>query len=92
MKISIADGATVTLDGVTINGENSLDYKWAGITCEGDATIILKDGSTNTVKGFYEDYPGIHVPSEMTLTIKGETAGTGSLEASTAVKIMYMES
>jgi len=84
-KISIADGATVTLDGVTITGENSSDYKWAGITCEGDATIILKDGSENTVKGFYERYPGIYVPDDAenpannkTLTIKG----TGSLTAS----------
>ena len=81
-KISIADGATVTLDGVTINGYNSSDYKWAGITCEGDAIIILKDGSENTVKGFYDDYPGITCPVENTLTIKGETLGTGSLTAS----------
>ena len=80
--ISIAKGATVTLDGVTITGENSLDYKWAGITCEGDATIILKDGTENTVNGFHQNYPGIYVPSEMTLTIKGETKGTGKLIAS----------
>ena len=75
-KITIAAGATVTLDGVTINGEDDFDYSWAGITCEGDATIILK--GTNTVTGFYEDYPGIHVLENKTLTIKG----TGSLDAS----------
>jgi len=75
-KISIADGATVTLNGVTINGTNSESYKWAGINCEGDATIILS--GTNTVKGFYEDYPGIYVPSGKTLTIQGD----GSLDAS----------
>ena len=80
-KISIADGATVTLNGVTINGENDESYNWAGITCEGDATIILKDGTTNTVNGFHQNYPGIYVPSGKTLTIKGETAGTGSLTA-----------
>ena len=78
VKISIAAGATVTLDGVTINGTNNNDYEWAGITCLDNATIILKDGTTNTVKGFYEDYPGIHVPSGSTLTIQG----TGSLDAS----------
>ena len=79
VKISIADGATVTLDGVTINGVNDENCLWAGITCLGDATIILKDGSTNTVKGFYENYPGIQAgPTGKTLTIKG----TGSLEAS----------
>ena len=51
VKISIADGATVTLDGVTINGVNDMNYEWAGITCLGDATIILS--GTNTVTGFY---------------------------------------
>jgi len=82
VKISIAAGATVTIAGVTITGENNPRYTWAGITCEGDATIILKDGSTNTVTGFFNTYPGIYVPSEMTLTIKGETKGTGKLTAS----------
>ena len=76
VKISIADGATVTLDGVTINGTNNSSYKWAGITCLGDATIILS--GTNTVKGFYEDYPGIQAAAGNTLTING----TGSLTAS----------
>ena len=75
-KISIADGATVTLKGVTINGVHDARYKWAGITCEGDCHIIL--AGTNVVKGFYNDYPGIYVPIEKTLII----SGTGSLEAS----------
>ena len=82
VKISIAAGATVTLDGVTINGVNNSDYKWAGITCVGDAIIILKDDTENTVNGFSAEYPGIYVPSGNTLTIKGETKGTGSLNAS----------
>ena len=83
VQISIADGATVTLDGVSINAEGNWNTKeWAGLTCEGDATIILKDGTTNTVKGFYEDYPGIYVPESSTLTIQGGAEGTGSLEAS----------
>ena len=77
-KISIADGATVTLDGVTINGVNNNSYTWAGINCEGDATIILADGSTNTVNGFYQDYPGIFIAEGKTLTIQG----SGSLTAS----------
>ena len=75
-KISIAAGATVTLDDVTINGVNNESYKWAGITCDGDAIIILK--GTNTVKGFYNRYPGIHPAVDHKLTIKG----TGSLTAS----------
>ena len=75
-KISIADGATVTLQDVIINGVNDDSYDWAGITCAGDATIILE--GTNTVKGFYEDYPGIYVGENKTLIIQG----TGTLYAS----------
>ena len=82
VKVCIADGATVTLDGVTINGESNYKYQWAGLNCLGDATIVLKDGTTNTVTGFYENYPGIHVPAGSTLTIQGGTAGTGTLTAS----------
>ena len=83
VKISIAAGATVTLAGVTINGVSGLhEYEWAGINCLGDATIILKDGTENTVKGFNERYPGILIPSGKTLTIKGETKGTGTLSTS----------
>ena len=82
VKISIAEGATVTLAGVTINGVNNNSYSWAGITCEGDATIILKDGTTNTVKGFRASYPGIFVPKNKTLIIKGGAQGTGKLIAS----------
>ncbi len=79
-KITIADGATVTLRNATINGTNNDSYQWAGITCLGDATIILE--GTNIVKGFYENYPGIYVPVGKTLTIQGGIAGTGSLNAS----------
>ena len=79
VKISIAKGATVTLDGATINGTHSMSYLWAGITCKGDATIILKDGTTNKVTGFNNEYPGIYVPVGSTLTIKGGTQGTDSL-------------
>ena len=77
-KIAIADGATVTLDKVAIYGENRSNYSWAGITCEGDATIILKDGTENEVIGFYMTYPGIYVAPSKTLTIQG----SGSLNAS----------
>jgi hypothetical protein len=75
-KISIADGATVTLDNVTINGYDSW-FEYAGITCLGDATIYLKEGTTNTVKGFHSYYPGIQGAASKTLTI----TGTGSLIA-----------
>ena len=75
-KVSIADGATVTLNGVTVNGVNEKDYPWAGITCKGDCNIILK--GKNTVKGFDRSYPGIYVPKGKKLII----SGTGSLDAS----------
>ena len=98
VKISIADGAAVVLNGVTINGVHGATYTWAGINCVGDATIILKDGSTNYVRGFHHYYPGIHVPGDKnnpdnnkTLTIKAETAGTGSLEATGSKDDIYQE-
>ena len=78
VKISIAAGATVTLDRAIINGVDESDYSWAGITCLGDATIILKDGTENTVQGFRNKYPGIHSAVDKTLIIKG----SGSLTAS----------
>ena len=77
VKISIADGAAVTLKNAKISREDDYSYpQSAGITCEGNATLILK--GTNSVKSFHPDYPGIHVPKGKTLTIKG----SGSLNAS----------
>ena len=77
VQISIAAGATVILNNVNINGSGTwTSGNYAGITCEGNATIILS--GTNTVKGFYKNYPGIYVPDGYTLTIEG----TGSLNAS----------
>lgn len=77
-KVSIASGATVVLKDAAINGVH-VDYdtyKWAGITCKGSATIILV--GANTVKGFQWKFPGIFIPKNKTLTIKGG----GSLDAS----------
>ena len=76
VKISIASGATVMLRNATINGVNNDAYKWAGLTCRGNATIVL--AGTNSVRGFHEQYPGIHIPQGKTLTIKGK----GTLNAS----------
>ena len=77
LKISVADGATITLKDVNISGTDVDDdaHKHAGITCLGDATIILK--GNNTVKGFRSYYPGIFIPEGKTLTIDGN----GSLNA-----------
>lgn len=74
--VTIANGAIVTFNGVTINSiTNNANHSWAGITCLGNAHVILE--GTNYVKGGYEDYPGIHIATNKTLTIKG----TGSLTA-----------
>ena len=65
--VRIANEATVTLCGVTIEGNTY------GIRCTtGNTTIILADGTTNTVKGG-SYYPGIQPPqpSGRTLTIQG---------------------
>ncbi|MBR2202906.1 MAG: hypothetical protein IJ914_01725 [Prevotella sp.] len=85
-RITLEHGATVTLSSININGDGAVTTgEYAGITCLGDATIILHDGTTNTVKGFYREYPGIlaaknvsGVGAEYTLTIKG----TGTLNVS----------
>ena len=85
VSITIAPDATVTLDNVTVLGGHydNIPCNWAGITCLGNATLILK--GSNTVNGFHKDYPGIFVPGDRnhpsnnkTLTIQG----SGSLIAS----------
>ena len=73
-KISIADGAEVTLKDATINRASSSVYKWAGLTCEGSATINVE--GTNSIKGFYDEYPGIYVPEGKDLHIVVATDAT----------------
>lgn len=68
-KISIADGATITLSDATINGKDN--DKCAGLSCVGDATIILESGTANYIIGNRDYYPGIHIPEDKTLTILG---------------------
>ena len=74
--ITIEDGAIVTLKDVVINPDGDIisGSGISGITCDGNATIILE--GTNTVKGF--GLSGIEVKSGKTLTI----LGTGTLNAS----------
>lgn len=74
VEIRIAAGATITLKDADINGSGAwTSSNWAGLTPEGNATIILE--GTNTVKGFSASYPGIYAAKGSTLTIQG----TGSL-------------
>lgn len=79
VQISIAAGATVTLDGASINANNAFTSgSYAGLTCNGSATIILK--GANFVHAIAKNYPGIYIPADYTLTIQ-EHADGGSLEA-----------
>lgn len=78
VKISIANNATVTLNGVSILQTGSNSY--AGLTLQGSATIKLKGGTTSYVFSSNAEKPGIFVPSGYTLTIEG----SGSLVAKTA--------
>ena len=69
--VVIDAGATVTLRDVDITAVTNSN-NWAGITCEGNATIVLQ--GDNVVKGGHEDNPGIFVPEGGTLTIQGDGA------------------
>ena len=70
-RVTIADGATVTLSGVNITAiSDDNSHRWAGVTCLGDAVIVLDEGTTNDVKAGYRS-PGIFVPEGKTLTIQG---------------------
>ena len=72
--ITIADDATVTLSGVTVGDASS---SHAGIVCGGAATIILAEGTTNSVTGGNTN-AGIQAGGNgKTLTING----SGSLTA-----------
>ena len=67
-QITISDGATVTLDGVNISGSDFC------IKCAGSATIILKDGTTNTLTSSSDVYPALWAgDAGTTMTIQGST-------------------
>ena len=89
-KITIAHGATVTLSDVTIKNiydypSNDSDHPWAGLTCQGDATIVLE--GTNYVGTIGGNYSAIYVPVDYTLTIQGDGALTASVEGCNAAGI-----
>ena len=78
--VTIADGATVTLSGVNITSiANNESHQWPGISCLGDAVIVLGENTTNSVKGGYRS-SGIHVADYKTLTLQG----SGTLNATGA--------
>lgn len=63
----IADGATVTLAGVSIIPDSEMP----GIICQGSATIVLEDGTVNDIRSKGKDSAILAGPEGSTLTIKG---------------------
>ncbi len=84
VQVSIADGATVTLSGVSINADSEFNSSqvtgFPALACLGDATIIIADGTENTLYGIHNPYTGggagIYVPSGSTVTVTGNGALT----------------
>ncbi len=83
IKLSVAPDAKVILSGAQILGEDQGIWvnKWAGLTCLGNATIIL-DGE-NTVRSFDRNFPCIQAgPEGSKLIVAGDgkltTEGTSS--------------
>lgn len=75
-NVKIEAGATVVLHNVEITSvDPSGGKQYAGIDCEGDATIILS--GTNKVKGGASNRPAIYIPKDKKLTLRG----SGLLEA-----------
>ncbi|MDD3240374.1 MAG: hypothetical protein PHW47_09905 [Lachnospira sp.] len=85
-RITIAEdiSANITLAGVNIDqtaGNRAPIY--ISDNSKGNVTVTLKDGTVNTLRG-YSNYAGIQKASshgDGTLLIKGESLGTGVLNA-----------
>ena len=81
IKLSVAPDAKVILRGAQILGEDHGQFvnQWAGLTCLGNATIIL-DGE-NTVRSFNRMYPCIQAGpegSKLIITGDGKLTAEGS--------------
>ena len=74
-NLTIGDGAKVMLHDFHVDGLNA-----SGIVCLGDATIVLKDGSTNFVGGRTGIRAAGNTQSGKTLIIEGQEGGTGKLD------------
>ena len=74
VRITVEHEATIILNNANILGApvNSNTGLQAGLTCVGEATILLEKGTTNTIRGFWYSHPGIRPFPGHTLTIDGE--------------------
>ena len=64
-RISVADGATVTLRNCKILNNQTVVDRHPAIVCKGSATLILK--GDNELKGGAGDYPAIYIQQGNTL-------------------------
>lgn len=88
IKLSVAPDAKVILSGAQILGKDQgiLVDTWAGLTCLGNATIIL-DGE-NTVRSFDRDFPCIQAGpdgSKLIITGDGKLTAEGTSSAGIGV-------
>ncbi|MCR5838183.1 MAG: chitobiase/beta-hexosaminidase C-terminal domain-containing protein [Kiritimatiellae bacterium] len=77
--VTISSGATVTFNGVKVQSTNSGPTT---LNCNGTVTIILADGSNNTITS--ASYKSAIIGSG-TLTIKGGASGTGKLTVTSSL-------
>ena len=87
-----ADGSTITTNCITLTtamttlnqawyvASGTLNYGTGGIKVSGDVNLVLVDGASVTVQGA-SNKAGINVAQGNSLTIYGQTAGTGTLSA-----------
>ena len=78
---TVLTGSETSLDAGWYVGNSNISHE-GKIDCNGDVNIILADGYTMTVNGGNTN--GLNGTSGSTLTIYGQTNGTGTLEVSTS--------
>ena len=67
-EITIAAGATVTFDGASLTNTTC---NAPAVKCLGNATIVLAEGSDNSVVNMVDHYSAIYPAANATLTIQG---------------------
>ncbi len=82
-QLILNDRSTATLDGLELQSPGDA----CGIGCEGDAIIILKDGTTNSIEGAV--LQALVVASGKTLTIPGTGTGTLTLTGYKTTETSY---
>ena len=74
----VIDSTTTTLNSGWYTVANDITFSSKTLTVAGDVKIVLRDGKTMTITGEYEK-AGVSVASGYSLSIYGQSAGTGTL-------------